>query len=281
MSDELAAPEMATPAPTEAPDPQIALSAYMNGPGNAKYFRLVLAILGSIPWVGSVIAASAALHAEHEQGKANLLMYRWLEEHESAYRRLEQTVAKMVGRIEEIGEAAQERANEDSYLGLVRRGFRVWDEASTDEKRDYVRRTLTNAAGTKLCSDDVVRIFIQWIALYDELHFRTIRAIYRAPGSTRSEIWNELHGEAVREDSAEADLFKLIIRDLSTGSVIRQHRDTTHDGRFVAHARPRGRRPASAVLGSAFDDEKPYELTELGSQFVHYALNEPVPRLGL
>jgi hypothetical protein len=33
------------------------------------------------------------------------------------------------------------------------------------------------------------------------------------------------------------------------------------------------------VLGSAFDDDKPYELTELGDQFVRYALDEAIPRL--
>lgn len=33
-------------------------------------------------------------------------------------------------------------------------------------------------------------------------------------------------------------------------------------------------------MASAFDDDKPYELTELGSQFIHRVLNEVVPRLG-
>jgi hypothetical protein len=126
----------------------------------------------------------------------------------------------------------------------------------------------------------VVRLFLQWIAQYDELHIRAIRVIYKAPGVTRADIWAELHGDNVRENSAEADLFKLIMRDLSTGSVIRQHRDTTHDGRFLAQPRSRTRQPRSPVLASTFDDDKPYELTELGSQFVHYALNEIVPRLG-
>ena len=32
-------------------------------------------------------------------------------------------------------------------------------------------------------------------------------------------------------------------------------------------------------MTSAFDDEKSYELTELGKQFVHYTMNEIVPRL--
>src|SRR4051812_7607778 len=66
----------------------------------------------------------------------------------------------------------------------------------------------------------------------------------------------------------------------SKGSVIRQHRDTTHDGRFVARRPATTRRAKSRVLESAFEDNKPYELTELGSQFVHYAMSDLVPRLG-
>jgi hypothetical protein len=260
-------------------DPQVLLARYLSGPNYEKYARFIFAILGAIPWVGSIFAASAAIHAEKEQGTVNLLVYRWLEEHEHAYRRLEKTIHKIVERIEQIGPAAQQRLDDDKFLGLVRRAFQVWDEATSEEKREYVRRTVTNAAATKLCSDDLVRLFLQWIAQYDEVHFRVIKAIYGAPGSTRADVWDEVHGEEVRENSAEADLFKLIIRDLSTGSVIRQHRDTTHDGQFLAPKRARTRQGRSAVMASAFDDDKPYELTELGGQFVHYVLNEVVPRL--
>ena len=32
-------------------------------------------------------------------------------------------------------------------------------------------------------------------------------------------------------------------------------------------------------MKSAFDDEKGYELTALGRQFVHYAMNEITPKL--
>jgi hypothetical protein len=93
-------------------------------------------------------------------------------------------------------------------------------------------------------------------------------------------MWNDIHGAPVREDSAEADLFKLLVRDLSTGGVIRQHRETTGDGQFMKRAP--SRRPkasGSAVMKSAFDDVEEYELTELGSQFVHYTMNEVVRRI--
>jgi hypothetical protein len=74
----------------------------------------------------------------------------------------------------------------------------------------------------------------------------------------------------------------LLVRDLSTGGVIRQHRDTTSDGQYLR--KPAVRRPkglgASRTLKSAFDDSDRYELTELGRQFVHYTMNEVVLRIG-
>lgn len=33
-------------------------------------------------------------------------------------------------------------------------------------------------------------------------------------------------------------------------------------------------------MESAFEDTKPYVLTELGKQFVHYTMNEVVTRIG-
>ena len=77
------------------------------------------------------------------------------------------------------------------------------------------------------------------------------------------------------ENSADADLFKLLFRDLSTGGVIRQHREVDYYGNFVPKAperRSRGLGPKP--MTSAFDDEDSYELTELGKQFVHYAMTE-------
>src|SRR5216684_7816811 len=74
--------------------------------------------------------------------------------------------------------------------------------------------------------------------------------------------------------------FKLMIRELNTGSVIRQARETTADGDFLRR-RPTARRgPAPTTMESAFEDTKPYVLTELGKQFVHYTMNEVVARLG-
>lgn len=106
-----------------------------------------------------------------------------------------------------------------------------------------------------------------------------IREIYKEAGITRGEIWDRIYGRPVREDSAEADLFKLLMRDLSTGGVVRQHRETTGTGEFIRRPRSATRGRGAPVLKSAFDSQEPYELTELGKQFVHYAMTDVVPRI--
>jgi len=193
---------------------------------------------------------------------------------------LRETLAEIERRFEALGPAVEQRIQSDEYLVLVRKAFRAWDEADTGEKQRYIANVLVNSAGTRVCSDDVIRLFIDWLELYHEAHFAVIREIYQNPGSSRYDIWSAIYGEPPREDSAEADLYKLLIRDLSTGSVIRQERDTNQLGQFV-RKRPQRKRPgtASSTMESAFEDSKPYVLTELGKQFVHYTMNEVVTRI--
>ena len=243
--------------------------------------RFILAALSSIPWVGGLLSAAAALDADTEQGRVNRLHQEWLEEHRRKLGELAEDLNEIMRRVEQIGSDAETRLESEPFLGIVRKGFRVWDTADTREKRDYIRRLISNAAGTTLCSDDVVRLFLEWISYYHEIHFAVIRIIYKAPGSTRADIWQQLYGGGVREDSAEADLFRLVIHDLSTGRVIRQHRETTLDGSFLRKPRqPVRKGRASSVMKSSFDDTDEYELTELGKQFVHYVMTDVVPRIG-
>lgn len=100
------------------------------------------------------------------------------------------------------------------------------------------------------------------------------------PGTTRFDMWTAIYGDVPREDTAEADLFKMLIRDLSTGSVIRQERDVNQLGQFL-RKRPQYVRKnmASPTIKSAFDENEHYVLTELGRQFVHYTMNELVSRI--
>jgi hypothetical protein len=61
--------------------------------------------------------------------------------------------------------------------------------------------------------------------------------------------------------------------------VIRQARDTDRLGRFLRKKNPRRSGSLPSTLESAFEDKKPYVLTELGKQFVHYTMNEVVTRI--
>jgi hypothetical protein len=122
---------------------------------------------------------------------------------------------------------------------------------------------------------------MDWLAIYHEAHFSVIREISKNPGSTRFDIWTELYSETVKENSAEADLFKLLIRDLSTGGVIRQERDVNQLGQYRKKIPTRvGKGMASPTMKSAFDDKEAYVLTEMGKQFVHYTMNDVVMRVG-
>lgn len=242
--------------------------------------KFALAALGSIPWVGGFISAAVSIKMEEGGIRANNMQTQWLEEHTKKIQRLQETLSEIALRFDTLGEQIYERIQSEEYLDLVRKSFRVWDNADTEEKRKYAANLVSNSSGTRLCSDDVVRLFIDWIDMYHESHFAVIRKIYQEPGVTRYDVWQEIYGEFPREDSAEADLYKLLIRDLSTGGVIRQARDTTEDGRFLRKHQPRHKGHASTTLESAFEDSKPYVLTELGKQFVHYTMTEVVPRVG-
>lgn len=241
--------------------------------------KFFLAALASIPWVGGFISAVANYKTEEGTVRTDNLQTQWLEAHGHKITELMRALEDIAKRFENIGPQIDERIQSEDYLALVGRAFRAWDRADTQEKRRYVGNLVSNAAGTRLCSDDVVRLFIDWLDLYHEAHFAVIREIYRNPGSTRFLIWDSIHGELPREDSAEADLFRFLIRDLSSGGVIRQERETNQYGQFLRKKTPRRKGNISPTMESAFEEKKPYVLTELGKQFVHYAMNEVVPRI--
>lgn len=255
------------------------LSARSEQAKRTKWVRFTLAALSGIPWVGSFIGAGVALAAEGEQSEVNDILQAWLESHAQKIRELESGLEKIVDTAEKNSTNAEVRLEDEAYLTLVRQGFRIWDGATSQEARERVRKTLTNAAVSKLATDDLVRLFLSWIETYDEVHFRIIALLHVQNGLTRNDIWRSIDGRRVAENSGDADLYRMMIRDLNLGGVIRQHRDTTSTGEFLKKRRAAGQ-PSSGTMKSAFDDVEPYELTELGHLFVGYALNEPTTALG-
>jgi hypothetical protein len=270
-------PPTVTTSPSQSAEQQLAAL------GTSKRRRILekfaLAALGSIPWVGGFIAAAASIKTDESGERQDNLQSEWLREHESKLGEVRDTLEDINGRFEKLGPAIEDRIQSPEYLGLVRKAFRLWDTAETSEKRKYAANIVVNSAGTRVCSDDVVRLFLDWLTNYHEAHFAVIREIFRNSGSTRYEIWSSLYGDLPREDSAEADLYRMLIRDLSMGGVIRQERETDYAGRFIKKPRARPTGSTSSTMESAFENSKGYVLTELGRQFVHYTMNEVVDRL--
>jgi hypothetical protein len=252
--------------------------------GNApKVVRGALQVVGgAIPMVGGILSALAGAWSEREQAKVNRFFEQWVHMLEDEIREKEATVVEVVSRLDLQDEKIAARVESKEFQSLVKKTFRDWAGVESEQKRVLIRNILANAAASSISSDDVVRMFIDWIGQYSELHFQVIGAIYNTGGITRGAIWRKIGKGRVREDSADADLYKLLFRDLSTGGVIRQHRETDYHGNFVA--KPAVKRTAGAsggtkTLTSAFDDEDQYELTELGQQFVHYAMTDLPPRV--
>jgi len=247
----------------------------------AKISRGALQIAGgAIPFAGGALSAVAGAWSEGEQEKVNRFFKHWVQMLQDELREKEQTIIEIMARLDLQDEAISERVESKEYQSLVRKTFREWSGAESEEKRKYIRNILSNAAATQVTSDDVIRLFIDWINEYSEMHFQVIGAIYNSDGITRGQIWRKIGKGPVREDSADADLYKLLFRDLSTGGIIRQHREVDRFGNFIpkpTQSRSKGSGPKPLV--SAFDNEEGYELTALGRQFVHYAMTDLPPKI--
>jgi hypothetical protein len=242
----------------------------------AKISRGALQTIGgAIPFAGGVLSAIAGAWSEGEQEKVNRFFKLWIQMLQDELKEKEQTIIEIMARLDLQDDAISERVESKEYQSLIRKTFREWSGAESKEKREYIRNILSNAAATRVTSDDVIRLFIDWINQYSEMHFQVISAIYNSDGITRGQVWKKIGKGPVREDSADADLYKLLFRDLSTGGIIRQHREIDRFGNFVPNPqqhRPKGSGPKPLV--SAFDEDEGYDLTALGQQFVHYAMTD-------
>lgn len=227
--------------------------------------------------VGSLYLSVSNQWHDKDQERANQFFQEWLRMLQDEVREKEATIVEIMARLDLHDERIAERVQSRAFQSLVRKTFRDWAGAESEEKRVWIRNILANAAGSKTSSDDVVRMFINWIGEYSELHFQVIGQVYQAHGRgiSRGMIWRNLNRPEAREDSADADLYRLLFRDLSMGGIIRQHREVNYAGQFLA--KPAAKRSTSGgarTTVSAFDMEEQYELTELGAQFVHYAMTD-------
>jgi len=233
-----------------------------------------------LPFVGNLLSAAAGAWSREEQKYVNNVFKQWLEMLQDELAEKGKTIIDIMARLNMNDETIRSRVESEEYQAILKKAFRGWSKIDSKSKREKIRNLLANAAASHTTSDDVVKLFVDWINLYSNFHFEVIGEIYRNQNITRAQIWNNLGRKNVREDSADADLYKLLVRDLSMGGVIRQERATDGYGNFIRKAPAhRSAKPNDNRVKSAFDNEEEYVLTELGRQFVHYAMNEIVPRI--
>lgn len=246
----------------------------------ARLGRATLNVGSGLPGIGGFLAAIAGEWSERDQENVHRFIEQWFRRLEDQMREQARTIAEVIARIDMDDERIRDRVESKEYHKILDRAFRNWSDIDSEDKRVKVRNLLANAAADSVCEDDVVKLFLDWIDEYSLFHFQVIAEIYKNRYVTRGQIWRNLGRPVVREDSAEADLYKLLIRDLSTGGVIRQERETDHYGNFLNKSRSKpSQLRGSGIAKSAFDDDDQYVLTDLGQQFVHYTMNELAPRI--
>ena len=147
---------------------------------------------GAIPLVGGTLSAISSAWSEAEQEKVNRFFDYWIQMLKDELKEKEQTIVEIMARIDLADEKIVERIESSEFQSLVRKTFREWSGAESEEKRVYIRNILANAAAVSLTSDDVIRLFITWINQYSEMHFQVIGAIYNSDGITRGAIWKKL-----------------------------------------------------------------------------------------
>lgn len=232
---------------------------------------------GAVPLAGGILSAAAGAWSENEQDKVNNFFKEWIKMLEDEIKEKEKTILEIMARLDIHDEEVVRRLESKEYKSLLKKTFREWSGAESEEKRTYIRNILANAAATEITSDDVIRLFIDWLRSYSELHFQVIAAVYNSGGISRGEIWRKIGKATVREDSPEAGLYRLLIRDLNMGGIIRQHREKDSHGNFYSKHTQRNsshRGTGPKPMESAFDETDLYELSELGQQFVHYAMTD-------
>src|SRR5258708_5148143 len=126
-----------------------------------KMVRASLQVVGgAIPFAGGLLSAAAGAWSEHEQEKVNKFFKEWLKMLEDEIREKERTILEIMARLNMHDEKTTKRLESKEYQSLLKKTFREWSGAESEEKRTYIRNILANAAATTMTSDEVVRLFI-------------------------------------------------------------------------------------------------------------------------
>ncbi len=104
----------------------------------AKYSRNALqAIGGAIPFAGGVFSAIAGAWSEGEQEKVNRFFEHWVHMLKDELKEKEETIMQIMARLNLQDEAISKRVESKEYQSLVKKTFREWAGAESEDKRIY------------------------------------------------------------------------------------------------------------------------------------------------
>ncbi len=146
---------------SEENSPEHEITTALSKGYGSRVARFVLACLGSVPAVGGAVGGVGGAWSEAEQAHYNKVFAAWLKLQEDEVKEIGITVAEILSRLDLNDEAISSRIESPEYLKLIKKCFRDWSAAESEEKRILIRNLLTNAAVHQICSDDVLRMFIQ------------------------------------------------------------------------------------------------------------------------
>ncbi len=244
----------------------------------SKITRFSLALVsGMVPFFGGALEGIANTWSEIENERFRNVVQQWLEVQDAEILKLTDTIEEIMSRLDLENPIILARVQSGAYLHFLKKSIHQIQHNHQEEKRKMARHLLINAAQHRFCTDELVNLFIDWIDRYNLGHFAVLAEIHHAKKITRQKIWHNLNGPKVSENSHEADLFKLVLHDLSLGQLIRQHRTVDAKGNFIVESKKKKKIRANESakrLKSAFDNEKTYELTALGEKFTVYIYHQ-------
>jgi len=118
----------------------------------AKFSRSALQVAGAVPVVGGVFSAIAGAWSEGEQDKVNRFFEHWVRMLQDEIKEKEDTIIEIMARLDLQDEEISKRVESKEYQSLVKKTFREWAGAESEEKRVFIRNILSNAASSQVSS---------------------------------------------------------------------------------------------------------------------------------
>src|SRR5262249_29669523 len=94
---------------------------------------------GLIPFAGGVLSAASSAWSDHEQEKVNSFFQHWLKMLSDEMKEKEQTIVEIAARLDLQDEKIDQRINSPQYQSVLKKAFREWAAAESEDKRKLAR----------------------------------------------------------------------------------------------------------------------------------------------